>query len=490
MAIDPIIPFGEWKPDSAPYDQGNKLVDVKNAVPKGSHYESFKSLSAKSLRNLPAEPKGAISFKNFNNSTKTYVGTANALYSFNNIDFIEVSRAGGYSGNNLISWEFAQFNDILITTNFYDEVQTKDLSLSGNFTSLNGNPPRAKHIGKIGQFIILGNLSDSSGEFNNKIQWCGINNVTDWSNNPDNQAGSQFFNQTGGGEITKIISGSQYGFVFQENAISRIAYVGAPIIFRIDTLEKNRGTKIPTSVYQKGKLVYYIGKDGFFVFDGSQSMPIGENKIDKFFFNDVDLSNTHKISVGSQQELIFWSYPSKEGNGECDKIIVYNEFNNSWSKLDIKTNLLHSSLSHDVGLEELDNIYGTIDKVDLSFDSPAFIGGHPLFCGFNENNQLCTFDGETLTAEFITKEFQYERGKVTRLQKIAPIITGDSKLQVGIRDKLNEEVTFQPDITQNSAGYFATISTAAFHRLKLITQGEFKEANGLQILEATIQGNR
>ena len=113
-----------------------------------------------------------------------------------------------------------------------------------------------------------------------------------------------------------------------------------------------------------------------------------------------------------------------------------------------------------------------------------------MFCGFNQANQLCTFDGETLTSEFITKEFQYESGKVTRLQKIAPIITGNSKLQIGIREKLSEKVEFQPELTQNSAGYFVMRSTSPFHRLKLITQGEFDEANGLQILEATIQGNR
>ena len=490
MPIDPTIPFGEFAPDKTPYFQGI-LNDVKNALPQGTHYSSCKDLSAMSSNSLPSNPLGAIAFRNFNNNTKIYVGSKSALYEYNNGGYNDVSKAGGYVGNDFFQWEFLVWNDKLIATNFNDPVQEKDLSQSGNFNELQGNPPRAKHMGRIGQFLVLGNLATTQGEFNNMAQWCGIGDLNEWSNNADLQSGSQFFNDTGGGQITKITSGSQYGYIFQENAISRLTYVGGAVIFRNDTLEKNKGTRIPTSVLQKGTRIYYIGKDGFYMFNGSSSSPIGENKIDNFFYNDLNRKFTHKISVGYDEHLIFWSYPSKEStDGNCDKMLVYNEYSNTWSKIEIETNLLFSSLSLDVGLEDLAKIYSSIDAVNKPFDSPSFIGGQPLFCAFNKTNNLCTFEGSTLPAEFTTAEFQYERGQVTKLQKIASILTGQSKMQIGIRDKLSDNVTWETEITANDSGYFMTLATAPFHRVKVTSIGDFGEASGVQILEATPQGVR
>jgi hypothetical protein len=83
------------------------------------------------------------------------------------------------------------------------------------------------------------------------------------------------------------MTGGQFGLIFQESRITRMDYRGGNVVFSFRRIEDNRGAVQGKNVIQVGNLVYFLSEDGFYVTDGSSSKPIGANKVDRFFYNDL-----------------------------------------------------------------------------------------------------------------------------------------------------------------------------------------------------------
>jgi len=118
-----------------------------------------------------------------------------------------------------------------------------------------------------------------------------------------------------GGWIQGIVGnlGTADGALFMEHAVVRVIYAGPPGIFYFLPAEGVRGTPAPGSIVQLGALVYYLGEDGFYVFDGTQSKPIGIDRVDRYFFENVDQSKMFRIvaAVDPVNRLIVWACRSR-----------------------------------------------------------------------------------------------------------------------------------------------------------------------------------
>jgi hypothetical protein len=129
---------------------------------------------------------------------------------------------------------------------------------------------------------VVGNTTDGTfGPQPQRVWWPAIDDPTNWPTPGTSAAAavqSDYQDLVGdAGWVQGIVGnlGTADGAVFQERAVIRMQYVGPPAIFAFSTAEGVRGTPAPGSLVQVGNLVYYLGEDGFYVFDGSQSMPIG-----------------------------------------------------------------------------------------------------------------------------------------------------------------------------------------------------------------------
>jgi hypothetical protein len=96
-------------------------------------------------------------------------------------------------------------------------------------------------------------------------------------------------------ENKRTLSG-EYGLILLERAISRMTYVGAPLFFQFDTIAKNIGCYESNSVAQFGNLTFFLSDDGFYVCDGQTVIPIGAEKIDRFFFTFVDQTKLNEMN--------------------------------------------------------------------------------------------------------------------------------------------------------------------------------------------------
>ena len=77
------------------------------------------------------------------------------------------------------------------------------------------------------------------------------------------------------GNITGLVGGD-FGVVLLERGIARMQYVGSPLIFTFDMVEIHTGA-IYQTLYQHLRLtqIFYLASDGFFMFNGERSIPIG-----------------------------------------------------------------------------------------------------------------------------------------------------------------------------------------------------------------------
>ncbi|GAG24150.1 unnamed protein product, partial [marine sediment metagenome] len=238
----------------------------------------------------------------------------------------DVSVAGGYSVPSDDLWSFTQWGNQILAVNIDDPTQTYTMGTSALFANLAGSPPQARQIAVVRDFVVVGDTWDGVDGFQTqRVRWSAIGDPTSWTVSAATQ--SDFQDLSGPNGTVKKVIGGEFGTIFQERAITRMTYVGSPAIFQFDTIEESRGTPASGSVVKLGRNIFYLGDDGFYVFDGVQSTPISHNKISKTFLDDLDTDYYHRITAALDpiNQIIMWSYPgSGNSNGTPNRVVSFN----------------------------------------------------------------------------------------------------------------------------------------------------------------------
>src|ERR1700744_2024819 len=183
----PQIPFSEWLPDQAP-TLGQTML-AQNVVPiTASSYGPVGDLQAVGSA-LDARCQGAASYRGEDGTIGTFAGTADKLYHWNGTDWDDISKVGGYTTADEDQWDFAQFGNYVLATNFTDPVQYYELGVSTVFadlSTLGDTPPQARFAEAVRGFMLLGRTSDGQ----NFISWSAIEDISGWTPGV-NQSGEQ-----------------------------------------------------------------------------------------------------------------------------------------------------------------------------------------------------------------------------------------------------------------------------------------------------------
>ncbi len=471
--------IGEWLPDLPPLENPGALI-AKNVLPQLKSYRSLNSLATFSNA-LASAALGATWFQSGDNTVFNFAGTATTL---NRLDggatWVDVSKAGGYGSVN--NWEFAKFGDRAIAVANGITPQFYDTGVSALFADLPGSPPVARRVAVVRDFVVLGDLESLGPNF---VAWSGFNNSELWTPSRATQSDQQeLFGR--GGRVQKIVPGS-YGLIIQEHSIHRMSYIGPPPIFQFDEIERGRGTPAANSVTWTGNDVYYYGHDGFYRFDGQQSIPIGVNRVNQWFANEADISTlgTMRGVVDRQNRLVIWAFCSSASNPQNDRLIVYDWAVDKWSYAEMDTEILAEFVSPGFSLDALDGpLPAGIDIDSISVDSDAFKGGALSLQAFTPTHQAATFSGAPLVAEIDTTEARGANGRRVRSQAQRPIVDGGPSTVIevckGTRDLETEHVSFTPLVPLNSNGQTRIRGDARYRRYRLSISGGFNHAHGVE----------
>ncbi len=471
----------EWRPDLPPTGSGYS-VNVLNVLPRTpTTYGPFPSFVNYATSPLAARCQGAISVLDSGGNVNTFAGTASKLYQMTvaGPTFSDVSKGGGYTVSPDETWYFSLYGNTVIATQPGNAAQSFVIGSSTLFADLSASAPKARYNDTIKGWLFLANTNDPiDGAVPWRVWWSAYNDPTSWPT-PGTAAAaaaqSDFNDLFGeGGWIQGIVGnlGTADGAVFMEHAVWRINYSGPPTIFTFSPAEGVRGTPAPGSICHLGALVYYLGEDGFYVFDGTSSLPIGANKVDRTFFTDLDPAYVERIigTVDPINKMVVWAYPG-QGNtqGNPNKIIAYNWFTQTWAIAAVATEIIFRSLSFGYSLDGLDTISTNLDALPFSLDSRAYTGGALILAGFDLNHTLGYFSGAALPPTVDTEEVQPFLGQRSFVRNARPIVDGavTPSIAIGTRTTTESTVTFNSPTAMNSLGWCPQRSNGQYTRARL-----------------------
>ena len=402
------------------------------------------------------------------------------------------------SGTDIDYITFTQFGNYVIATNGVDAPQYFLMGTSTGFVDLqtlvtaSGSglvPSKFRTSGVIRDFLVTGNIENAK----NRVAWSGINDISTWeagvsSSDTQDLPGS-------GGQIVAITSG-EVGYVFREDSILRMDFVGGNVVFRFSVLSPNRGAVYGQTVCQDNRQVFFYSSDGFFQINGDQILPIGAEKVNRFFDGDLNKAYTDRITaaVDPFNTLAIWLYPSKDNpntTGICDKLLIYNYVTQKWSTANVKASQIFQQFIVADTVELMDIISENLDEINISLDTSFWTNGHLYLGAVDDNFKAAIFSGKNLEAELETKETELFPGLRANITSVRPIVDASSNVIIKTRDKLADAVTSSTSSSMNASGINPVRKSGRYFRanVKIPAESLWTNAQGID-LKAVPGGDR
>jgi hypothetical protein len=486
-----IVDFGEWMPDLGNFNNPG-ATEAKNCISLQNRYRPFASFS-EFTNALAAICKGAFAYRDAAGNVTIFAATRTKIYKLNNLSWVEVTRGASTTPTNYATaadgfWDFLSFGNLVIATNYTDDIQVYNISSATEFSQLSATAPRCRRFFILANFLVTLDVVDGDGATGYRVRWSPLANPAGtWGSFPTTTQAD--FQDIYGGDFANVAGvaiSNNVGIIIQEKAIWRMEYVGGAQIFNIQKIEDARGSIANRSVIGNGRSVFYLGEDGFYEFDGGSSIPIGQNKVDKWFFENFDETYDYNITsaVDSINKIVLWAFPSIEATGGvCDKIIVFNWIDRRWTLINATTELLFQYLSLGYTLDGLDTLYSSIEDIPFSLDSRVWTGGKTIFGAFDGSHKLGSFNGSPLTATITTPEIRPNpNGRSVIKSVISYIEGGSSSCRLAYRNDLASSITYTAATSKNPyTGEYDFDVNATFFRAEFTISGSWDVAIRMSI---------
>jgi hypothetical protein len=517
-----LLPFGEWLPDG-PQFQNPGTTNILNCIPRSpASYASFPGPVATAAGALPAKVCGSYGYRGPDGTVYGFAGTQARLYGQKTgaIAWADISGpAAPYHTENPPDgfWASTSFGKRILFSNYVDPIQTYLAGTDTAFSNLSANAPRARFMCVIGDFLLVGNTVDVyDGAVQYRIHWPAIGDPSNWPVPGSNTAISlqsdfQDLQETDLGAITGLVGGhlsSADGCAVMERGIYRIQYAGSPFTFDFHVAEGAAGSDASLSIVQRRlpdgsgvvrSIVYYLASDGFYAFDGSSSTPIGAQKVDKAFYEDLDPSFIRAVhgTYDPQRKLILWFYHGTGNNGLFNKALIFSWELNRWAPIDLSAtpvewvaNTTYTTAGYT--LDQLDP-FGTLDTLPYSLDSRYWTNGNPILTWFDGTHNQVMAAGNSLPATVETTEQQLFPNNRARIRGVRPIHNASvaASVAVGHRERVRSAVIYEGAVPENILGNCPQRSTGRYTRFRMTlpAAANFTHLQGVD-LDAVPEGIR
>lgn len=505
-----IMPVAEFMPDMPDLSDATRYATNVIALTPES-YGPMRALAAYTVNSLDTLCLGMGSAEDSALAHDIFAGTAAKLWIIDggSMSWVDISGATYATGTGE-NWRFAQFKDLELATNFNDPIQSYDMIAGGLFGDLSSDAPNARFIAVAKNFVIVANTFDGTGGLNPaRLWWSANNDPTNWPT-PGSATAQQTmsdYNDLVGpqGQITGLspnLAGCDCA-VFFERGVFRMIFAGPPDVFDFYAAAAVKGCIAPNSLVALGSGVYYLGEDGFYFFDGNQAQPIGADKVDKWFFANVDATALNLI-VGAPDinaKAICWLFRSLYAPSTLpDIMMVYRWDIQRWTIGNITAQWLSR-------IPVSSSISGIPPSVN------PLIAGQLQLAAATDTGQLGFFNGSNLPAQIGTKVVQITAGRRTYVNATRPlvdsapssghILTADGlvlttasglrfvtaadeatiTVAMSARNTYQDTETFGPDVPINIMGECPQRSDDRYHRgLISVDSGVWTTMAGLDVV--------
>jgi hypothetical protein len=229
------------------------------------------------------------------------------------------------------------------------------------------------------------------------IRWSAQDDIYNWTPDPTNQAG--FIRISHGSEIVGIVQTRQEIVMFTDSAVYSLQYLGPPYVWVPQLLGDNISIMSPNSAVIASGVVYWMGVDKFYVYDGRVNTLNCDLR--RHVFQDLNQEQSLQVFAGTNEGFneVWWFYCSASST-KVDKYVIYNYQEKIWyygtmertAWLDSglqtvpiaakynSTALTGNLINHETGLN--DNTTGTATAIDAYISSSEFDIGDGHNFGF------------------------------------------------------------------------------------------------------------
>lgn len=480
-------PFAPWEPDKAAFG-GSHAVEAMNVAPDVSGYVPLPAIVADSgAAALPGAPCGAVAVYDVAGNPITLAGDKTALYQLKQGKWVRVGSGYGITATR---WRFARYGEMFVAVNGVDVPQYAKINMGDveTFKPLPGAPV-ASCVQVVKEFVMLGEPHGT------KIRWSAIGDPLGWPEPGSNdaqykQSDEQSFPDTGN---VVAIAGGLSGLdalVFTERAMYRGQYVGSPFFFQFDALDKSRGAIAPHGVVSGANIVYFLSEEGFLATNGASATNIGFGRVNNWFREKCDAVRRSEVrgAFDPSSGVVYWSFPSSAAKeGEHDYLLLYHSVLDRWSYGKQTTTDLFVNISCGVTLEDL-NVWGALESVPYSLDSPVWKGGVASLGAFNAARRLCWASGKPLEAMIETAE---TGGQRMMIHGVRPLVDGElnnnalPKVEILHRDHQHAAAATRPcsGVSPYDGLAYARVSARyARARVRIPAGGTWRRALGCDFL--------
>ena len=159
------------------------------------------------------------------------------------------------------------------------------------------------------------------------IRWSAQDDIYNWTPDPTNQAG--FIRISHGSEIVATVQTRQEIVMFTDSAIYSLQYLGPPYVWVPQLLGDNISIMSPNSAVIASGIVYWMGVDKFYVYDGRvQTLNCD---LRRFVFGDLNQEQSLQVFAGTNEGFneVWWFYCSANST-VIDKYVIYNYVEKIW----------------------------------------------------------------------------------------------------------------------------------------------------------------
>jgi len=159
------------------------------------------------------------------------------------------------------------------------------------------------------------------------IRWSDQENILNWYPQVTNQAGSLRLSQ--GSEIYSTLQVRQEILVWTNTALYSLQYLGAPLVWGATLMDGNISTTHPNSVVLASGVVYWMGLEKFYMYDGRvQTLNCD---LRQYVFGDMNFEQEYQVFGTSNEAFneVWWFYCSGESL-VVDRYVVYNYMEKIW----------------------------------------------------------------------------------------------------------------------------------------------------------------
>ena len=462
-----------YSPDTDPTLAGT-LTNVTSLVPSFKGYKGAPSGVATQLAALAGTCQGAANLINLSGVSRFFAGTATKLYEAGSTTWTDVSRAAAYGLASDARWCFAQYGNVSLAVNKADLIQS---STAGAFADVAGSP-KAACIDVCNNFVFVGNTNDGSfGDSPDRIWWSALGDYTSWTPSITTQAGSTRLTSSYG-PITAVKRFGSYIIAYKAESMYMGVYQGAPDLWLFNDIPGNIGTPAHSTVVNIGTPEdpkhIFMGKNDFYVFDGSRPVPIG-SPLRETVFNEVNqaLINTSYALHDALNSRVYFYYPTG-GASSPNKCVVYQYKVNKWGRDDQQIEVAAEFVQLALTYGGFGTLYSTyVDAPSVSYGSSLFLNstGQPAI--FKTDHKLYTLNGASVSSDLTTGDYG-NNTSFTLLRRLKPqFITAPSAASMTnyYRNSLGDLIQLDTT-TAMSNSRFDVLRSARWHRATLTFAGD------------------